>query len=56
MMIPLFDDGTVLMERQFRYPIGEVMLVPGGKRGRATLLASASCSEETGYTARRWDT
>jgi hypothetical protein len=50
MMIPLFDDGTVLMERQFRYPVGEVMLefppassIP--RRARCA-AASASCSRK----------
>ena len=44
MMIPLFDDGTVLMERQFRYPVGKdqhmaykatVIKLAGGKAGVA---------------------
>ena len=48
MMIPLFDDGRVLMERQFRYPIGKVMVeFPAGKldpEGRAPCAAaSANC-------------
>jgi ADP-ribose pyrophosphatase len=25
-VLPLFDDGSVLMERQFRYPVGQVMI------------------------------
>ncbi|MEK7318965.1 MAG: NUDIX hydrolase [Pseudomonadota bacterium] len=59
MMIPLFDDGTVLMERQFRYPIGEVMLeFPAGKldpQEGAQRCGERELLEETGYTARRWD-
>lgn len=59
MMIPLFDDGTVLMERQFRYPVGEVMLeFPAGKldpQEGAQRCGERELQEETGYTARRWD-
>lgn len=59
MMIPLFDDGTVLMERQFRYPIGEVMLeFPAGKldpEEGAQRCGERELLEETGYSAARWD-
>ncbi len=59
MMIPLFDDGTVLMERQFRYPIGEVMLeFPAGKldpEEGAQRCGERELLEETGYSASRWD-
>ncbi|MFJ5380100.1 NUDIX domain-containing protein [Cupriavidus sp. CER94] len=59
MMIPLFDDGTVLMERQFRYPVGEVMLeFPAGKldpEEGALVCGKRELLEETGYTAARWD-
>lgn len=59
MMIPLFDDGTVLMERQFRYPVGEVMLeFPAGKldpEEGALRCGQRELLEETGYTAQRWD-
>lgn len=59
MMIPLFDDGTVLMERQFRYPVGEVMLeFPAGKLDPdegALRCGQRELLEETGYTAQRWD-
>ncbi|WP_455280228.1 NUDIX domain-containing protein [Cupriavidus necator] len=59
MMIPLFDDGTVLMERQFRYPIGEVMLeFPAGKldpQEGAQRCGERELLEETGYSAARWD-
>lgn len=57
-VIPLLDDGRVLLERQYRYPIGRVMTeFPAGKLepgeeplacGRRELL------EETGYTATQW--
>jgi len=59
MVIPLFDDGTVLMERQFRYPVGEVMLeFPAGKldpEEGALRCGQRELLEETGYTAQRWD-
>src|SRR5690606_2364205 len=57
-IIPLLDDGTVLMERQFRYPVGRVMTeLPAGKLdpGEAPLdCARRELLEETGYTARQW--
>ena len=47
------------MERQFRYPIGEVMLeFPAGKldpEEGAQRCGERELLEETGYTARRWD-
>ena len=31
-VVPLLDDGSVLLERQYRYPVGEVMVeIPAGK-------------------------
>lgn len=59
MMIPLFDDGTVLLERQFRYPVGKVMIeFPAGKldpQEGALACGKRELREETGYTAQRWD-
>ena len=62
MVIPLLTDGQghtgVLLERQFRYPIGQVMIeLPAGKRdGQEDLLlcAQRELREETGYTASQW--
>jgi ADP-ribose pyrophosphatase len=62
MVIPLLSehDGafTVVMERQFRYPLGEVMVeFPAGKRDAdESFLACAQreLREETGYTATHW--
>ncbi len=35
MVVPLADDGRLVMERQFRYPVGRVMLeFPAGKLDR----------------------
>jgi ADP-ribose pyrophosphatase len=58
MVIPLFDDGRVLLERQYRYPIGRVMVeYPAGKlddEEDELACAQRELQEETGYTAREW--
>jgi ADP-ribose pyrophosphatase len=58
-ILPLFDDGRVLLERQFRYPLRrEFIEFPAGKidAGEDSLLcAKRELQEETGYTAERWD-
>ncbi|MEX3548231.1 MAG: NUDIX hydrolase [Burkholderia sp.] len=58
MVIPLFDDGRVLMESQFRYPIGKVMAeYPAGKldpQEGSLACAVRELREETGYTAREY--
>jgi ADP-ribose pyrophosphatase len=58
MMIPLLDDGRLVLERQFRYPMGRVMTeFPAGKLdpGENPLAcAKRELLEETGYTAREW--
>jgi len=57
-IVPLFDDGRVLLERQFRYPHGrEFIEVPAGKidPGEGHLeTAKRELLEETGYTAQEW--
>lgn len=57
-ILPLFDDGTVLLERQFRFPVNRIFLeFPAGKidRGEETLdSAKRELAEETGYTASDW--
>lgn len=57
-ILAVFDDGRVLMERQFRYPLDRVMLeLPAGKidHNELTLLcAQRELQEETGYTATDW--
>jgi ADP-ribose pyrophosphatase len=58
MVIPLLDDGRLLMERQYRYPMGRVMVeFPAGKldAGEAPLACGQrELLEETGHTAREW--
>ena len=57
-ILPLFEDGSVLLERQFRYPLGEVFIeYPAGKidAGEDPLAcAKRELQEETGYTASDW--
>lgn len=57
-VVPLFDDGRVLLERQFRYPHGrEFIEVPAGKLepGEPQLeTAKRELLEETGYSAVEW--
>lgn len=58
LVIPILDDGSLLFERQFRYPLRRSFLeLPAGKidpnetpleTGKRELL------EETGYTANEW--
>lgn len=58
MVVPLLDDGQLLLERQYRYPMGRVMLeFPAGKldAGESPLACGQrELTEETGYRAREW--
>ncbi|MBQ3921523.1 MAG: NUDIX hydrolase [Firmicutes bacterium] len=59
-IIPLTDDGKVYIERQYRYPVDEVITeIPAGKlndRSEDRLeAAKRELEEETGLTADRWD-
>lgn len=58
MVIGLLDDGRVVLERQFRHPMQQVMVeFPAGKldAGEASLAcAQRELLEETGYSAREW--
>jgi ADP-ribose pyrophosphatase len=58
MIIAQLDDGRLVLERQYRYPVQRVMLeFPAGKldAGEAPLAcAQRELLEETGYTAASW--
>ena len=62
MIVPLLQDESgqwqVVLERQFRYPVGQVMIeFPAGKRDPGEdLLACAQreLKEETGFVATEW--
>ena len=57
-IVALFDDGRVLLERQFRYPHRRVFIeIPAGKLepGEPHLeTAQRELLEETGYVAAQW--
>jgi ADP-ribose pyrophosphatase len=57
-IVAILDDGRVLLERQYRYPIAKACIeIPAGKLdiGEDHLLcAQRELEEETGYTAKRW--
>jgi ADP-ribose pyrophosphatase len=57
-IVALLDDGRVLLERQFRYPIAKTCIeIPAGKLDPSEdhlLCAQRELEEETGYTAQKW--
>ncbi len=58
MIVPIADDGQLVLERQHRYPIDHVLLeFPAGKLDpdETTLhCAQRELREETGFRAREW--
>ncbi len=58
MIVPLLDDGSLVVERQYRYPMHKVMLeFPAGKLDAGEEpwhCAIRELAEETGYTAQQW--
>jgi ADP-ribose pyrophosphatase len=58
MVVPLLDDGRLVLERQFRYPLGRVLLeFPAGKLDpgeSVQVCAERELAEETGYRATEW--
>ena len=58
-VIPLTDDGRVVMERQYRYPVDRVILeIPAGKLDSKDEIPDEAIrrelEEETGYQAAEW--
>jgi ADP-ribose pyrophosphatase len=57
-ILALLDDGRVLLERQYRYPISKACIeIPAGKldpNEDPLLCAQRELAEETGYTANKW--
>jgi len=57
-ILPILDDGKLLLEQQFRYPLKQVFLeFPAGKidKGELPLVtAKRELMEETGYIASEW--
>ena len=58
-VIPITDDGKVIVERQFRYPLNRVITeIPAGKLDSFTedrlSAAKRELEEETGYIATEW--
>ena len=58
-VIPVTDDGKVIVGRQFRYPLNRVITeIPAGKLDSFTedrlSAAKRELEEETGYTAKEW--
>ncbi|WP_332823641.1 NUDIX hydrolase [Ramlibacter sp.] len=57
-VVPLTDDGRIVLERQYRHATGQVMIeIPAGKldAGESALVCGQrELLEETGYAAREW--
>jgi len=57
-VVPILDDGRLVLERQYRYPLSQVLLeFPAGKIDPgepASRCAERELAEETGYRAREW--
>jgi ADP-ribose pyrophosphatase len=57
-IVAILDDGRVLMERQYRYPIAKACIeIPAGKLDPSEdhlLCAKRELEEETGYAAKKW--
>lgn len=58
MVVPVLDDGRLVLERQYRYPVRRAMIeFPAGKLDpgeSAFACAERELREETGYQADEW--
>lgn len=59
-IVPVTDDGRVIIERQYRYPVDRVITeIPAGKlndkQEDPLLAAQRELREETGLTASHWE-
>jgi ADP-ribose pyrophosphatase len=58
MVVPILDDGRLVIERQYRHPLGRVLTeFPAGKidEGESPFTCAVrELVEETGYAAREW--
>ncbi|MEG6585653.1 NUDIX hydrolase [Dendrosporobacter sp. 1207_IL3150] len=56
-VVPILNDGSILLVRQFRYPVGRVTLeIPAGKLDKGEEpddCAKRELEEETGYKANK---
>ena len=60
LIVPVLRDGRLVVERQYRYPVGRVLIeFPAGKLdpGEAELAtAQRELAEEAGFAAGKWTT
>jgi ADP-ribose pyrophosphatase len=58
LVVPLLENGHLLLERQFRYPLNQVFIeLPAGKidpNEDILVTGQRELLEETGYTAEEW--
>jgi ADP-ribose pyrophosphatase len=58
LVLPLLDDGRLVLERQFRYPLKQVFIeLPAGKidpQEAPLVTGQRELLEETGYQAAEW--
>lgn len=58
LVVPMLDDGRLVFERQFRYPLHRAFIeLPAGKidpNEEPLITGQRELQEETGYTATHW--
>lgn len=58
LIVPLLSNGNLVLERQFRYPVGQVFIeLPAGKidpEEDVLVTGQRELLEETGYKATNW--